>query len=125
MRSSDLSRLFRILGKEKRKKEQHSLVISYFESQGVLAPVAEFRFAPPRRWHFDFAWENERIALEVEGGVWIKGRHTRPQGFLNDMEKYNNAAALGWRLLRTTPDDLFTIDFLTILRKTFDYGSHQ
>lgn len=43
------------------------------------------------------------IAVEIEGGVWTGGRHTSGSGFLGDMEKYNEAAAAGWRVLRFTP----------------------
>jgi hypothetical protein len=72
------------------------------------APTPEFRFHDERRWRFDFAWPEHRIALEVEGGIWTHGRHTRSAGFLGDMQKYNAAAVLGWRVLRVTPDQLTT-----------------
>jgi very-short-patch-repair endonuclease len=68
-----------------------------------LAPTTEYRFAPPRRWRFDVAFPDRMLAVEIEGGVWSGGRHTRPTGFLRDAEKYNRAAILGWRLLRFTP----------------------
>ena len=68
--------------------------------------VREFRFHPQRRWRFDYAIPSERIALEVEGGVWTGGRHTSPRGFLGDIEKYNAAVVAGWRVVRTTPDRL-------------------
>jgi very-short-patch-repair endonuclease len=79
-------------------------------------PVAEYRFDPTRRWRADYAWPEHKLALEVEGGVWTNGRHTRGAGFLNDMSKYNRLACLGWRLLRCTPaglHDLWTITQLT------------
>lgn len=69
-------------------------------------PVTEYRFSPPRRWRFDFAWPDRLIALECEGGVWTQGRHVRGSGFLRDAEKYNTAALLGWRLLRVTPKQI-------------------
>ncbi|EJW93329.1 hypothetical protein EVA_18564, partial [gut metagenome] len=68
--------------------------------------VKEFKFHPTRRWRFDYALPEYKIALEVEGGVWTGGRHTSPKGFLGDMEKYNTATLMGWRVLRTTPDEL-------------------
>jgi very-short-patch-repair endonuclease len=64
--------------------------------------VREYKFHPERRWKFDFAWPNEMIAAEVEGGVFNSGRHLRPIGFINDCEKYNEAVALGWSVLRFT-----------------------
>ena len=65
-------------------------------------PVAECRFHPVRRWRFDFAWPDSRVAVECEGGVWTRGRHTRGAGYEADCEKYNQAAALGWRVFRCT-----------------------
>ena len=60
----------------------------------------EFKFHPTRRWRFDFAMPAKKIAIECEGGVWTGGRHTRGSGAIGDMEKYNHAAALGWRVFR-------------------------
>lgn len=62
-------------------------------------PVREHRFCK-RMWRFDFAWVEQKIAVEVEGGTWTNGRHSRGTGIAADMEKYNHAAILGWRVLR-------------------------
>ncbi len=78
--------------------------------------VKEYRFYAPRKWRFDYALPLYKIAVEVEGGVWTAGRHIRPQGFLNDITKYNTAALLGWRVFRTTPDDLLTNNTLKLLK---------
>lgn len=78
--------------------------------------VKKFKFHPKRRWRFDYAIPEYRIALEVEGGVWTGGRHTRPQGFLGDIEKYNTATLMGWRVFRTTPDDLLRTATLNLLK---------
>lgn len=69
-------------------------------------PEREYRFAPPRRWRFDFAWPHRLLAIEVEGGIWTQGRHTRAQGFLADAEKYNEAMLAGWRILRVTGEHI-------------------
>lgn len=60
----------------------------------------EYRFAPPRRWRFDFAHVEMRIAVEIEGGIWVNGRHSRGKGMQADMDKYNTATVMGWRVLR-------------------------
>jgi very-short-patch-repair endonuclease len=88
-------------------------------SEGIVGPHTEYRFAPPRRWRFDYAWPTQRIALEVEGGAWTRGRHTRGKGFIADMEKYNVATVMGWRLLRVTPDQLLTETTIERLRTLF------
>lgn len=79
--------------------------------------VKEYRFHPTRRWRFDYAIPNYKIAIEVEGGIWTQGRHTRPKGFLKDIEKYNSAALLGWKLFRTTPKKLCTSDTIKLLKE--------
>jgi very-short-patch-repair endonuclease len=66
----------------------------------------EARFHPTRRWRFDFAWVGYRVALEVEGGRWNRGRHLRPSGFQGDCEKYNEAALLGWVVIRVTDEHI-------------------
>lgn len=79
--------------------------------------VKEFKFHPTRKWRFDYAIPSHRIALEVEGGVWTQGRHTRPQGFLGDVDKYNSAALLGWRVFRTTPSELYSRATIEMLKQ--------
>lgn len=82
-------------------------------------PVAEHRFHAVRKWRFDFAWVAERIALEVEGGVWTQGRHTRGSGAKKDMEKYNHAASEGWLVFRTTPDAVYSHTMLGLLARAW------
>lgn len=77
----------------------------------------EFRFAPLRKWRFDFCWPSESIALEVEGGVWVNGGHNRGSGFMKNIEKYNEAAILGWRLLRVTPQMMENGEVMVLLEK--------
>ncbi len=69
---------------------------------GLPEPTFEHRFAPPRRWRFDLAWPDEHIAVEIEGGTWVYGRHSRPAGYEADCEKYAEAALAGWLVLRVT-----------------------
>ena len=70
---------------------------------GVSTPKREYKFYPVRRWRFDFAWPEEKVAVEIEGGVYIDGRHTRGEGYERDLEKYNAATASGWKVFRFTP----------------------
>jgi very-short-patch-repair endonuclease len=70
---------------------------------GILDYHQEYMFAYPRKWRADFAFVEDRLLVEIEGGVWAQGRHTRGSGFVKDLEKYNQATILGWKLLRVTP----------------------
>ena len=70
-----------------------------------------------RRWRFDFAHIEKRIAIEIEGGVYSRGRHVRPKGFIGDMEKYNRAAVLGWRVIRLTPQQFDGLEFVSLVNQ--------
>jgi very-short-patch-repair endonuclease len=72
----------------------------------------EYRFHPGRRWRADFHvdprpspqwWADAPLLIEIDGGSWVAGRHTRGSGFEKDAEKLNAAAELGYRVLRYTP----------------------
>lgn len=79
---------------------------------GWPVPQAEYRFHPVRRWRIDFAWVERKLALEVEGGVWVVGRHNHPVGFMRDIEKYNELAVMGWRLIRLMPSQIRKVEVL-------------
>ena len=71
-----------------------------FVKAGLPKPQVEYRFHPTRRWRFDYAWPDLKLAVEYEGGTWSGGRHTRALGYAKDCEKYNEAALLGWKVFR-------------------------
>jgi hypothetical protein len=103
--------------KLKREFDRAEVFLRALEVRGLPRPDREWKFDAKRRWRFDYAWPQQMIALEVEGGVWTGGRHTRGSGFVRDMEKYNRAAVLGWRLLRVTPDKLVSFGTFEMLRE--------
>jgi hypothetical protein len=79
-------------------------LVEYARMIGLPPSEPEYEFALPERfWRFDLAFPSIKVAVEIEGGIWTGGRHTRGRGFLADIEKYNHATLLGWRLLRVTP----------------------
>lgn len=69
-------------------------------------PVSEYRFDDTRKWRFDFAWPKVKVAVEIDGGVFMGGRHTSGAGYTKDCYKLNRAVELGWRVLRFTPQML-------------------
>ena len=66
-----------------------------------LKPEREYRFCE-RKWKVDFAFPMHHLAVEIEGGTWTAGRHSRGAGYEKDLEKYNRLTLMGWRLLRFT-----------------------
>ena len=69
---------------------------------GLPKPVEEFAFHPERKWRFDRAWPDSKLAVEIDGGVFTQGRHVRPYGVVGDNEKIAEAQRLGWTVLRYT-----------------------
>jgi very-short-patch-repair endonuclease len=102
------------------REAERARIRAHFLAAGLPAPEPEYAFEPARRWRVDWAWLTQRLALEIEGGVWSDGRHTRPSGFLRDVEKYNALAIRGWRLLRTTPDQLYVPATVALVRAALD-----
>jgi len=68
--------------------------------------VTEYKFCETRKWLFDFCMPDHALAVEIEGAIWVRGRHTRGKGFLGDMEKYNYATLMGWKVLRYSPEQI-------------------
>lgn len=73
---------------------------------GFPGATPEYRFHETRKWKIDWFIPSIKVGIEIEGGIWIKGRHTRPSGFVKDMEKYNTAAMMGIKIYRISHDDL-------------------
>jgi len=82
---------------------------------GGPALVEEHQFHPVRKWRFDFAHMESKTAIELEGGVGNKSRHTATAGYIKDCEKYNTATALGWRVFRI-PGYWLTFNKLTEIK---------
>jgi len=77
--------------------------------------IREYKFLHDRRFRFDIAIPQHKIAIEFEGGIWTKGRHTRGRGYAKDAKKYNLATMHGWRLLRYTTEDAKTENWAILI----------
>lgn len=80
-----------------------ALIASICQGIGIKAPVCEFHHIPGRRFRLDYAWPDYRIGLEVQGGIWTRGRHSRGPGQKTDMEKNNLGILNGWRVFQCVP----------------------
>lgn len=86
--------------------KDYSIYFKVIQKQISDDIVPEYRFHPIRKWRFDYAIPAKKIAIEIEGGLWLQGRHNRPLTMIKDFEKYNEAAILGWRILKYTPSQV-------------------
>lgn len=102
-----------------KKSDRYALFPKMVQGLGIEVPVSEHKFHPVRKWRFDFAWPEAKVALEVEGGFFMKGggRHQRGAGARADMEKYNEAACMGWRILRIMPEQLYRSETFSQIRR--------
>jgi len=79
--------------------------------------VTEYEFHPVRDWRFDYALPEQNIAIEYEGIYSKKSRHLTIKGFREDCRKYNEAALLGWVVIRVTNDMLKSGEVIEYLEK--------
>lgn len=90
--------------------------------KGLGAPPwrEQYLFHVSRKWRFDFAWPERKIAFEMEGAIWMRGGggHSHPLGIEKDIEKYNSAALAGWCVIRIT-------DKMLPVRKLFQADAAQ
>lgn len=112
--------------KAKRKATQPSDLFTALIKADLGADcVKEHRFHPKRLWRFDYALPAYKIAIEIDGGVWTQGRHTRPVGYLHDLEKFNEAAALGWLVLKFTPKEQYSRATIDVVGRTIAFRKSE
>jgi|WetSurMetagenome_2_1015567.scaffolds.fasta_scaffold01420_15 very-short-patch-repair endonuclease len=90
----------------KRNKNGSSVPAYFWTMNNLPIPNNEYKFHPTRKWRFDFCFPENKLAIEIEGGIFSKGRHVRGTGYLEDMKKYNAATLLGYRILRYQPREI-------------------
>ncbi len=101
-------------------KQGYRLDPKILKSLGIPEPAYEYKFHPTRRWRIDICWPNEKLAVEIEGGIWSHGRHVRGAGFLKDIEKYNSLTLRGYALLRFSPKEIKDYSALGRIKEYFD-----
>ena len=81
----------------------------------------EFYFCTERQFRIDYAIPAHKIAIEQEGGIYMKGNsgHSSGTGIARDMEKNNLLVSKGWRLIRRQPYEMLTVDTINILNDIF------
>lgn len=102
------------------KMELEKMFLLQIMDENISIPLHEYRFHTTRRWRFDYAWINQKVAVEIEGGVWLQGRHNRPTGFIRDCEKYNAAQEMGWRVFRYTRETLEDWSAIKQIKRVLD-----
>jgi very-short-patch-repair endonuclease len=90
------------------KRRQHTdaqILLQIHLRELGLETEREYSFMPGRRWKFDLASVEQRLAFEADGGKF-HGGHRRGQALEDDYERQNTAIMEGWRILRFTNDQI-------------------
>ena len=125
----DDTELFEQVAREKRKANRE-INRNKFDSlwreygQGIILG-GELTFHPKRKWSFDYHTKSAMVAVELEGGTasrYTKSRHTTPQGFKGDREKYLAAMSLGWVVISLT-SDMITVENIETIVSTIKHRS--
>ena len=90
-----------------------------FYAPGTVSSVFCHTFSRDRNWRFDFAWPDQMLAVEVDGGTFSGGRHTRGQGYEGDCEKGNEAILRGWRVMHVTSKQVESGEALEWIERAF------
>ena len=94
----------------------YSLINQLVQKYAGEEVTTEYLFHPARKWRVDYAIPKRKVAIEVEGALWHEsGRHSSDEGILRDMHKYNEAAALGWLVIRVRPQELLSLRTLVLV----------
>lgn len=90
-----------------------STLLSQIKREKLPTPVQHYRFCKNRKWEFDFCYPDLMISFECEGGIWRAGggAHSSGKAILRDIEKYNQATLLGWRVFRLHTGMVYQINW--------------
>jgi len=96
-----------ITKKKPRRREVEDLMDDHLRFAGITGYVRDTPFVTGRRFRADFWFPDARIALEVDGGVFMpKGGHTTGLGYTADRERDIEAALQGIQTLRYTSEQV-------------------
>ena len=100
-------------------------LLLHIKAEKLPEPTLEHKFHFTRKWRFDICWPEYMVAVEVQGGVWTQGRHTRGKGYTNACAKLNEAQLLGWNVLWVTADQIKTGEALDWIDRALMLGTRR
>lgn len=85
----------------------HELFMTQCAERNLPVPEREARFHPIRKYRADFLFRQHNLIVEIDGGVFNMGAHTRGAGYTRDRERDAEAMILGFKTLRVTPEMVY------------------
>jgi very-short-patch-repair endonuclease len=104
------------------KSNLEELLLLLIRAEGLPEPEREFMFAKSigRRWRLDFAYPEKRIGIEVQGGIYVRGAHSRGTGLERDYEKLNAAQMLGWDVYQFSRKMIESGEAIDIIKRVLE-----
>ncbi len=87
---------------------------------GLPEPIREYQAIKGRKFRFDFAWLEQRLLVEVNGGTYTKGAHSTGRGIARDYEKANLAVLQGWRVLSFDGKSVKSGEAVEVIRQALE-----
>lgn len=97
--------------------ELEMMLVTRLERAGLPLGEGQYRFVPGRLYRFDRAYPSQMVAIEIQGGVWVNGAHSRGSGVQRDCLKLSLGAALGWRVLPVTREMIESGQAVDLIRQ--------
>ena len=97
------------------------IIVAWLREHKIPPPEVEYEYAKPRRFRADYAWVEQRLLLEVEGGIYTRQAHGSISGILNDIERSQQAAMNGYRVFKVQPDDLLRTDTARMIQVALEW----
>jgi hypothetical protein len=111
------------MSKKRKKKQvpdqQFALFDAACKAHGLPEPVHEYEFHPTRKWRLDHVFDGW-LAVEVQGGLFVAGRHVQGAALLAEYEKLNEAAIAGFTVLFVTPRQIDTGEAFAIIKRALE-----
>jgi very-short-patch-repair endonuclease len=102
------------------KSELEETLLFQIKAEGLPEPEREWRFHPTRKWRLDFAYPEKRIGIEVQGGIYVRGAHSRGTGLERDYEKLNTAQMLGWTVFQFSRKMIESSEAIEMIREALE-----
>lgn len=99
-----------------------TVVLAFFKQCGLPKPMFEHQFYPSRKWRMDIAFVDgeNKVYIEVQGGLFSGGRHVQGAALLKEYEKINAASTMGWLPIFVMPSQLLTQPTADLVREALE-----
>jgi hypothetical protein len=94
------------------------------KAHGLPVPIFEFKFSTKRKWRFDVLFQSRAgspdVAIEIQGGLFTKGRHNQGAALIKEYEKINEAQLAGYVVLLVTPQQVDSGEVFDLVKRALE-----